>query len=156
MSMKLYSFKHVPFANKYLLLEGKAYLDGINVVINGIDCHLEDSVGNIIGCAKNRFPYQWLTDLPFAKRQVDQGTNVSESDSAQITDSKVNLWLNRFCHLGAPSLSNLRNQDMVLGLDLHSGDLSKHVSEGGLCDSCELGRMVAAPRSLLAQVWLKS
>jgi hypothetical protein len=54
-----------------LLSVGKTYLDGIDVVINGTDCHLEDSVGNIIGYAENRFPYQWLTELSFAKRRVD-------------------------------------------------------------------------------------
>jgi hypothetical protein len=38
----LHNVKHVPTSKKYLLSVGKAYLDGINVNILGIECYLTD------------------------------------------------------------------------------------------------------------------
>jgi hypothetical protein len=44
-SLLLHNVKHVPRSKKYLLSVGKAYLDGINVNILGIECYLTDSYG---------------------------------------------------------------------------------------------------------------
>ena len=146
-TMKLYNVKHVPSANKYLLSVGKAYSDGFTIVMPGIFCHVEDSVGTEIACAENRFPYFWLVDLSLSKRNVHhvEGTKNIESCSAQVDQTNVNLWHRRFCHLGPHSLAKLRNNDMVTGLKLPKGDLSKMVGSEGICDACQLGRMTASP-----------
>ena len=47
---------------------GKAFHDGINVHINGIQCHLTDSNGDLIGIAEHVNPYQWLTDLSITEK----------------------------------------------------------------------------------------
>jgi hypothetical protein len=59
----LYNVKHVPASKKYLMSVGKAYQDGIDVHIRGIQCYLTDSNGELVGHARHVFPYQWLTDL---------------------------------------------------------------------------------------------
>ena len=49
---------------------GKAYQDGIDVHIRGIQCYLTDSNGELVGHARHVFPYQWLTDLSLQDKMV--------------------------------------------------------------------------------------
>jgi hypothetical protein len=49
---------------------GKAYYDGINVHISGIQCYLTDSEGNKLGDAEHLFPYQWILDLSIKEKRV--------------------------------------------------------------------------------------
>jgi hypothetical protein len=78
-SLFLYNVKHVPSAKKRLLSVGKAFHDGIDVHINGIQCHLTDSNGDLIGIAEHVYPYQWLTDLSIQDKHL---SNDGLSDSA--------------------------------------------------------------------------
>ena len=67
-SLFLFNVKHVPSASNRLLSVGKAFHDGFNVHINGIQCHLTDSNGDLIGIAEHVNPYQWLTDLSITEK----------------------------------------------------------------------------------------
>jgi hypothetical protein len=69
-SLFLHNVKHVPTSKKHLLSVGKAYLDGINVNIMGINCYLTDSKGYHLGTAEHAFPYQWLVDLALPDKHV--------------------------------------------------------------------------------------
>jgi len=65
----LFNVKHVPTSKKRLMSVGKAYSDGININILGIDCYITDSQGNMLGHAEHIFPYQWVVDLSIKREE---------------------------------------------------------------------------------------
>ena len=146
-SLFLYNVKHVPSAKKRLLSVGKAYYDGIDVHINGVHCHLTDSNGDLIGLAEHVYPYQWLTDLSIQDSEVLPNTKSTETESnhSQADSDLVNMWHQRFCHLSAQNLQRLIRENMVEGLKLPSGDLTKCIGHQGTCDACMHGRQTASP-----------
>jgi hypothetical protein len=85
-SLLLHHVKHVPTSKKHLLSVGKAYLDGINVNILGIECFITDSYGYNLGHAEHVYPYQWLTDLSLPDKQVSfaEDTKFVESCNVQV------------------------------------------------------------------------
>jgi len=97
----LYNVKYVPSSQKRILSVGKAYLDGININIMGIDCFITDSQGNMLGYAEHIFPYQWVIDLSIKERKVSfsEGTKFPESCITQVQSKSVDLWHQRLCHL---------------------------------------------------------
>jgi hypothetical protein len=143
-SLYLYNVKHVPTASKRLLSVGKAFFDGIDVHIHGIHCHLTDSNGDLIGIAEHVFPYQWLTDLSIQDSPITQLTK-SESCFTQADSELVDKWHQRFGHLSSHNLERLRRENMVEGLNLPAGDLSKCIGDHGTCDACMHGRQTASP-----------
>ena len=146
-SLFLYNVKHVPTAKKRLLSVGKAYHDGIDIHINGIHCHLTDSNGDLVGLAEHVYPYQWLTDLSIQENEEMLNTCSKEPESChtQVDSDLVDLWHQRFCHLSSQNLERLRKEDMVKGLKLPSGDLSKCIGHQGHCDACKHGKQTASP-----------
>jgi hypothetical protein len=143
----LYNVKHVPASKKYLMSVGKAYQDGIDVHIRGIQCYLTDSNGELVGHARHVFPYQWLTDLSLQDKKVSQKVETKgvKSCLTQVESQTVDMWHQRFGHLSSHNLERLRRDNMVEGLKLPSGDLSKCIGNNGTCDACMSGRQTASP-----------
>jgi hypothetical protein len=96
-SLLLHNVKHVPTSKKYLLSVGKAYLDGINGNILGIECYLTDSYGYHLGYAEHVFPYQWLVDLSLPDKHVSfhPETMFVESCNVQVAHKDADLWHQR-------------------------------------------------------------
>ena len=143
----LYNVKHVPASKKYLMSVGKAYQDGIDVHIRGIQCYLTDSNGELVGHARHVFPYQWLIDLSLQDKKVSQKVETKgvKSCLTQVESQTVDMWHQRFGHLSSHNLERLRRDNMVEGLKLPSGDLSKCIGNNGTCDACMSGRQTASP-----------
>jgi histone deacetylase 1/2 len=152
----LHNVKHVPTAKKRLLSVGKAYLDGINVNIMGIDCYLTDTNGVLLAHAEHIYPYQWLCDTSIqgsvevekeAKRvSFTSDTEFHESCATQLGNSvEVDRWHQRLAHLSPYNMGRMRREGMVTGMDLPPSDLSKLVGIDGVCDACLSGKMTSGP-----------
>jgi hypothetical protein len=143
---ELHNVKHVPSATKRLLSVGKAYDDGLNVIINGMNCHITDSEGTVLGHADTVFPFLWLKDLNVPDYSGFASQHSGEEVELNLTQSdavKVDVWHKRLCHLPPRSMGQLPK--MVTGLSLPSCDLSKCIGVDGTCDGCMLGKMSSKP-----------
>jgi hypothetical protein len=123
---------------------GKAFYDGIDVHIDGIHCHLTDSNGDFVGLARPLYPYQWLTDLSI-KAPIHDTTKGVKSCHTQVDLQTVDMWHQRFGHISSHNLERLRRENMVEGMKLPPGDLSKCIGNHGRCDACLSGKQIASP-----------
>ena len=146
----LYNVKYVPSSKKRLLSVGKAYLDGINVNIMGIECFLTDSQGNLVGHAEHIYPYQWFRDLSIKERKVtfSSDTKLTESCITQVQKMSVDLWHQRLGHLSPSNMARMQKEEMVSGMTLPSTDLSKYIGTCGKCDACLSGKQASGPFKL--------
>ncbi len=78
-TFELYNVKHVPKATKRLLSVGKACEDGIDVIIKGQKCYLQDSEGRRLCFAEVELPYYWVTDLNLTTSEVSESLPVSDT-----------------------------------------------------------------------------
>jgi hypothetical protein len=143
----LYNVKHVPSSKKRLMSVGKAYHDGINVNIMGIDCFVTDSNSNMLGRAEHIYPYQWIIDMSIKLKKVSfaSDTNFNESCLTQVESDKVNLWHQRLGHLSPTNMEKMKKENMVTGMTLPHADLSKHVGDNGKCSACLTGKQTSGP-----------
>lgn len=145
-SLFLYNVKHVPSAKKRLLSVGKAYYDGLDIHISGSHCHLTDSNGDLVAIAEHVYPFQWLTDLSIQNHvSLPVSSDKTQSNHSQVEKDMVDIWHQRFCHLSAHNLQRLCREELVEGLKLPSGDLSKCIGHQGTCDACMHGKQTASP-----------
>jgi hypothetical protein len=146
-SLLLHNVKHVPTSKKYLLSAGKAYLDGINVNILGIECYLTDSYGYHLGYAEHVFPYQWLVDLSLPDKHVSfhPETKFVEACNVQVANNNADLWHQRLGHLSPHNLMRMRKGCMVKGMKLPPTDLSKMIGNRGVCSACLKGKQSIQP-----------
>jgi hypothetical protein len=146
-SLYLHNVKHVPSSKKYLLSVGKAYQDGINVNILGIECFITDSDGYNLGHAEHVFPYQWLVDLSLPDKYVSfhSETKFVESCNVQVSHKDVDLWHQRLGHLSPKNLMRMRKGCMVKGMKLPPSDLSKMIGNKGVCSPCLHGKQSVQP-----------
>lgn len=89
----LYNVKYMPTSKKRLTSVGKAYFDGINVEIMGIDCNITDSEGHTLGRAEHIYPYQWLNDMSIREKKVSfaNDTKYMESCLTHVDTRNVDL-----------------------------------------------------------------
>jgi hypothetical protein len=144
-SLLLHNVKHVPSSKKYLLSVGKAYLDGINVNILGIECYLTDSSGYNLGYAEHVFPYQWLVDLSLPDKQVSFHPETKFVESCTVQVAQADLWHQRLGHLSPHNLMRMRKGCMVKGMKLPPTDLSKMIGNKGVCSACLQGKQSVQP-----------
>jgi hypothetical protein len=146
-SLLLHNVKHVPTSKKYLLSVGKAYLDGINVNILGIECYLTDSYGYHLGYAEHVFPYQWLVDLSLPDKHVSfhPETKFVEACNVQVANNNADLWHQRLGHLSPHNLMRMRKGCMVKGMKIPPTDLSKMIGNKGVCSACLKGKQSIQP-----------
>ncbi len=160
-TFELYNVKHVPKATKHLLSVGKAHEDGIDIVIKGHECYLEDSGGQHLCHAEVDLPYYWVTDLnlptsalpeslpvPDAAKTVTWSEQlVSACHEAAVPEvsvfdgtfrKEVDLWHRRLGHIGPDAISRLAHEGLVEGFPTHlpKGKLKKYVGHGGWCEEC--------------------
>jgi len=146
-SLFLHNVKHVPSSKKYLLSVGKAYLDGINVNIMGIECYLTDSNGYHLRSAEHTFPYQWLVDLALPDKHVSfhPETKFVEACNVQVLHRDADLWHQRLGHLSPAYMVRMMKGKMVKGMKLPSSDFSSSIGTKGVCSACLHGKQTVQP-----------
>lgn len=169
-TFELYHVKHVPKATKCLISVGKAYEDGIDIVIDGKSCLLRDSAGELLGHAEVSLPFYWVHDLGgisvsnhscAGQESVCKSVTWSEQlitscheASASLRDfsvmeathaKEIDLWHRRLGHISPDSLSRLAHEELVEGFPtkLPKGKLRRYVGKSGWCEECHLGKMTA-------------